>query len=68
MGYAESLDGKSWTRKDELVGIDKSDDPNAFDYLMIDYAHCRIINGKKYLFYNGNGFGASGLGYAVWED
>ena len=67
MGYAESIDGKSWTRKDELAGIDKSDNPEDFDYLMIDYAHCCIINDKKYLFYNGNGFGASGLGYAVWE-
>ena len=25
------------------------------------------LNDKRYMFYNGNGFGQSGFGYAVWE-
>ena len=68
IGYAESLDGKSWVRKDDLTGIAKSENPDDFDYEMINYCHTYQHNGKKYLLYNGNGFGAAGFGYAVWED
>jgi hypothetical protein len=68
LGYAESLDGEHWQRKDDLVGIHKSENPEDFDYLMINYAHCYEHNNKKYLLYNGNGFGAAGFSYAVWED
>jgi len=35
--YAESTDGIHWTRKDKEVGIDVSEDPNAWDYSMIEY-------------------------------
>lgn len=68
LGYAESQDGTHWERKDELVGIAKSENPEDFDYQMINYAHRYEHNGKKYLLYNGNGFGAAGFAYAVWED
>ncbi|GAB3177303.1 glycoside hydrolase family protein [Telluribacter humicola] len=68
LGYAESADGINWERKDNLVGIGKSDNPEDFDYQMINYAHCFKHNGKKHLLYNGNGFGTSGFAYAVWED
>ena len=68
MGYAESEDGVNWQRKDHLVGIAKSENPEDFDYEMIDYANYYEHNGKKYLLYNGNGFGAAGFGYAIWED
>jgi hypothetical protein len=67
MGYAESVDGYKWERKDDLVGIHKSENPADFDYQMINYAHCYEHNGKKYLLYNGNGFGAAGFAYAVLE-
>ncbi len=68
LGYAESVDGENWSRKDDLVGIHKSEDPNDFDYQMMNYAHYFEYNNNKYLFYNGNGFGKTGFGYAVWED
>ncbi len=67
LGYAESKDGFKWERKDGLVGIHKSDNPNDFDYEMIDYAYCYEHNDKKYLLYNGNGFGRAGFGFAVKE-
>lgn len=67
LGYAESKDGFKWERKDELVGIAKSENPEDFDYLMINYAHCYEHNGIKHLLYNGNGFGQSGFGYATLE-
>ncbi len=67
LGYAESKDGFKWERKDDQVGIHKSDNPNDFDYEMIDYAYCYEHNNKKYLLYNGNGFGRAGFGYAILE-
>ncbi len=66
IGYAESLDGKKWTRKDESVGIDVSAD--GWDSAMIEYPMVFVHRGQKILFYNGNGFGKSGFGYAVWQD
>ena len=66
IGYAESSDGIGWVRKDHLVGIEKSD--NGWDSEMIEYCHIMDINGKKHMFYNGNGFGKTGFGYAVLEE
>jgi hypothetical protein len=63
LGYAESRDGLTWTRRNEDVGIDRSDD--GWDSEMIEYAYRYEHQGRKYLFYNGNGFGATGFGYAV---
>jgi hypothetical protein len=66
IGYAESTDGINWTRQDELAGIKRSDD--GWDSLMMDYCHIFQNQGQWTMFYNGNGFGASGFGYAVLED
>ncbi len=68
LGYAESTDGINWVRKDHLVGIARSENPEDFDYQMMNYAHYYPMGNKKYLFYNGNGFGKSGFGYAIWEE
>lgn len=68
LGYAESFDGTNWQRKDHLVGISKSENKQDFDYEMIDYAYRYEHNNKKYLLYNGNGFGAAGFAYATWQD
>lgn len=66
IGYAESLDGLSWTRKDDMVGIDVSE--FGWDAEMIAYPHVIPFNNKLLMFYNGNGFGASGFGLAVAEN
>ncbi len=65
MGYAESQDGITWVRKDELVGIDIS--KNGWDSEMIEYPNVITYSGKQYMFYNGNGYGATGIGLAVLE-
>ena len=65
IGYAESADGIRWTRKDEDVGIDVS--MEGWDSEMIAYPYIYEHKGKKYMFYNGNGFGKSGFGYAVLD-
>lgn len=66
LGYAESHDGIQWTRRDEIVGIELSED--GWDSIMMCYPYIYQHHGKKYLLYNGNGFGESGLGYAVLDE
>ncbi|MFQ5787998.1 MAG: hypothetical protein ACE5H1_08450 [Thermodesulfobacteriota bacterium] len=66
IGYAESKDGLSWNRKDNEAGIDASE--SGWDSEMIAYPNVFNHKGKKYLLYNGNGYGRNGFGYAVLED
>jgi hypothetical protein len=66
LGYAESPDGILWTRKDDEVGIDKS--ALGWDSEMICYSYVYTYQGRKYMLYCGNGFGKSGMGYAVLEE
>jgi predicted GH43/DUF377 family glycosyl hydrolase len=62
IGYAESIDGIHWERKDNEAGITIS--PTGWDAEMLAYPHVIAVKEKLYLFYNGNGFGKSGFGYA----
>ncbi len=63
MGYAESLDGVSWIRDDGYGGLDVSE--NGFDSEMIAYFCVVRFEEKRFLFYNGNGYGRDGIGLAV---
>jgi hypothetical protein len=63
LGYAESLDGIHWLRRDDQVGIERS--AAGWDSEMLEYSHVFVSKDKTYLFYNGNGFGQSGFGYAM---
>jgi hypothetical protein len=62
IGYAESYDGITWTRKDEEVNIPVSKD--GWDSEMICYGFVLSHMGQKYMLYNGNGYGKSGIGLA----
>lgn len=66
LGYADSPDGKQWTRKDEEVGIDVSKD--GWDSQMIGYASVVPYRDKVWMFYNGNSCGQTGFGYAILEN
>jgi len=66
IGYAESVSGLSWERKDELVNLPLS--KGGFDSQMICYPYVLDYNNKLYMFYNGNGFGATGIGLATLEE
>lgn len=66
IGYAESLDGIKWIRKDDEAGITVSDD--GWDSEMIAYAGVLKEKDRYIMFYNGNGFGESGIGYATTEE
>lgn len=65
IGYAESEDGIRWTRKDKLAGLDVSE--TGWDSEMLAYPYVYEHQGRKYMVYNGNGFGRSGFGYAVLD-
>jgi hypothetical protein len=66
LGYAESADGIRWTRRDAEVGLGPS--VEGWDAEMVCYPCVVDAAGSRYLFYNGNGHGASGFGYAVLEE
>jgi len=68
MGYAESNDGIEWQRMDEKAGIDISRNKSDWDGKMICYPYIVKVRNDYYLFYNGNGFGQSGIGYAKWVE
>ncbi len=62
LGYAESTDGLHWERKDEEIGLDVSG--SGWDSEMICYSAVMELNGRWYMFYNGNDFGRTGFGIA----
>jgi hypothetical protein len=63
IGYAESLDGVKWVRKDDEVGIDVSE--NGWDSEMISYPFIFEYKNNRYMLYNGNSYGKTGFGLAV---
>jgi hypothetical protein len=62
-GYAESIDGIKWVRRDDLLGIDLS--ASGWDSRTLCYPSLLRWNDRTYLFYNGNDMGRDGFGYAV---
>lgn len=64
IGLALSFDLLNWERKDNFSGIDVS--TNGWDSEMICYP--QIVHHKNYLYmiYNGNNYGETGFGYAVY--
>jgi len=65
IGYAESQDGVRWQRKDEVSGIKVSSD--GWDSEMIEYPYIFKCMSNRYMLYNGNGYGKSGIGIAIYE-
>jgi hypothetical protein len=63
--YAESDDGKFWQRRDEEVILPCSNE--GWDSEMICYPYIFDHENKRYMLYNGNGFGQTGFGLAVLE-
>ncbi len=63
MGYARSLDGQSWERLDDLVGIAPS--AGGFDSEMICYPFVMREKDHLIMFFNGNGHGQTGIGVAT---
>lgn len=63
IAYFESYNGINWKRSDDkLSGLEKS--KNGWDSEMTCYPNIIKYKNKTYCFYNGNGMGKSGVGYA----
>lgn len=63
IGYAESSDGLAWVRKDSEAGTPQ---PQGWDSDMQTYPCVFDHRGVRYMLYNGNGYGKSGIGLARW--
>ena len=62
LAYAESKDGDNWTEKDDLQGLELSE--NSWDSEMMAYPSVVQSDSKCFIFYNGNNYGRQGFGYA----
>lgn len=65
IGRADSSDGSEWQLNLAECGIDVSQ--SGWDSEMIEYPFIFKHKEDLYMLYNGNGFGRSGFGLAVWE-
>ena len=65
IGYAHSLDNKTWNRDDDKSGISLGNE--GWDNEMMSYPQVVRIGDSLLLFYNGNDFGKYGFGYAELE-
>jgi len=66
LGYAESFDGIDWVRKDGFSCIEKGTKED-FDSDMVEYAAIVKHDDRFFMFYNGNNYGADGIGLAAEE-
>lgn len=62
-GFAYSNDGLNWNRCDDKSGIEPSS--TGWDSEAIAYPYVIRYKDAYIMFYNGNGFGRTGFGYAV---
>lgn len=65
IGYARSENGKSWDWRPDEAGISAS--PSGWDSEMIEYPFVFEHRGERWMLYNGNGYGRTGFGLALWE-
>ncbi|MEE7448384.1 glucosyl hydrolase [Methylobacterium radiotolerans] len=64
IGYGTSPDGIHWTRRDDEVGITAS--ASGWDSEMIGFASIVENEHGRFMFYNGNDYGSTGVGVARW--
>jgi len=65
LGYAYSDNLHNWVRDDLAAGI--AGTPGEWDSEMMCYPHLFEMDGQLYMMYNGNEFGRTGFGLAVFE-
>lgn len=65
IGYAEADDGRQWMRRDELAGLTVSQ--SGWDSEAVAYPFVFDHAGRRYMLYNGNGYGLTGFGIAELE-
>jgi hypothetical protein len=62
--YAESVDGLRWDRHRDTGGLEPSG--TGWDGDMVEYPAVFAWRGERYMLYNGDGYGSTGVGLAVW--
>jgi predicted GH43/DUF377 family glycosyl hydrolase len=65
MAYATSKDGFNWERRDSEFDLRPSGIPGDWESDAVTYPVKLTWHDQNYLFYNGNDFGRTGLGYAT---
>ncbi len=65
IGYATSADGEHWEMRLEQTGIGVSE--SGWDSQTIEYPYVLEHHGRRYMFYNGNDYGKTGFGMAVFD-
>jgi hypothetical protein len=67
IGYAESRDGVSWDRSASGPTL-TAEGGGEWESQMVEYPFVVDYRGQRHLFYNGDGFGRTGIGHARYED
>lgn len=65
LGAAVSADGESWTRQDQRFGLEPGTD--AWENEEVCYPALFTHRDRVWLAYNGNHYGLTGFGLAVWD-
>jgi predicted GH43/DUF377 family glycosyl hydrolase len=65
IGYAESKNGVDWVRNDFQAQVEPTGE--GWDSETVEYPYLFQHKAKKYILYNGNGYGKTGFGIAVWQ-
>ncbi len=64
LGYAQSVDGRIWRRDDDRLSFENPPRPGDWDAAMQAYPCVVPHRAELFAFYNGNGFGQTGFGFA----
>jgi hypothetical protein len=64
LGYAQSADGLAWRREDDLMRFENPPQADDWDAAMQAYPCIVPHRSELFGFYNGNGFGQTGFGFA----
>jgi hypothetical protein len=65
IGYARSADGLTWAREDERAGLRPFGEGWESD--SVEYGFVLDHDGRRWILYNGNDYGATGIGLARWD-
>jgi hypothetical protein len=65
IGHAVSEDGLVWRREDPRAGLGPS--AEGWDSESVEYGCVFEHDGARWMLYNGNNYGATGIGLARWE-
>lgn len=65
IGGAESADGRTWRRRDDEMGFTAGE--TGWDSEMVAYPWVFDWRDRRYMLYNGNDYGRTGIGLARWE-